>query len=89
MILSLDHYGVQDREKLQSLYDKHYTALSDLLERTHNTSEHINKISVYLPYLKSLSFQHSKALSDFKTSSKTPLDFTALHRELFASTALF
>jgi len=89
MILSLDHYGVQDREKLQSLYDKHYTALSDLLERTHNTSEHINKISVYLPYLKSLSFQHSKALSDFKTSSKAPLDFTALHRELFASTALF
>jgi len=80
-----DHYGVQDREQLQSLHDKHYAALTDLLERTHECSDYSQKISIYLPYLKSLSYQHMKALNDFKSSGNATFEFSALHRELFAS----
>lgn len=80
-----DHYGVQDREQLQCLYDKHFAALSDLLERTHGSTECSKKVSAYLSYLKSLSFQHMKTLSDFKSSGHVSFEFTALHRELFAS----
>lgn len=80
-----DHYGVQDREQLQSLHDKHYAALVDLLERTHDSPDYIQKVSIYLPYLKSLSYQHMKALNDFKSTGTAEFEFTALHRELFAS----
>ncbi|XP_067941730.1 probable nuclear hormone receptor HR3 [Watersipora subatra] len=80
-----DHYGVQNKDQLQCLYDKHLNALSDLLERTHGSTEYVNKVTAYLSYMKSLSFQHMKTLNDFKSSGNASFEFTALHRELFAS----
>lgn len=70
--------------ELQQLHNKHVTAFTELINRTHESSEYAAKAMVYLPYLKSLSSQHMQALSTFKKMSHDSIEFPALHRELFA-----
>lgn len=84
ILLQPDHYGVQDREQLSELYNKHLSALLELMSRsTESSSAYTNKVGMYIPYLKSLSYQHLVALGNFKQTC--PMDFfPPLHRELFA-----
>ena len=80
-----DHYGVQDTVELRKLYNNHMAAFTELINRTHESSEYAEKTLAHLPYLKVLAEQHIKALSAFKKLSKTSVEFPALHRELFAT----
>ncbi|KAF6017378.1 Hr46 [Bugula neritina] len=80
-----DHYGVQDTTELKQLYNKHITAFTQLINRTHESSEYAEKTLAHLPYLKTLAAQHFKALSTFKKLTGDSIEFPALHRELFAT----
>lgn len=84
-IIFTDHYGVQDTPALKHLYNKHITAFSELINRTHESSDYADKALQHLPYLKSLANQHLAALAAYKKSTTDSIDFPALHRELFAT----
>ena len=71
--------------ELEQLYNKHVTAFTELINRTHESSEYAAKAMIHLPYLKSLSIQHLQALSTFKKTGHDKIEFPALHRELFAT----
>lgn len=83
VLLQPDHYGIQDREQLSAMYNKHLLAFTSLLSRSHRSDTFADKVSPYLPYLKSVSYQHLVVLSNFRRTYPET-EFPPLHRELFA-----
>lgn len=76
---------MQDRVELSKLYNDHLSAFTELINRTHESSEYAQKTLAHLPCLKILAEQHIKALSAFKKLTNNSIEFPALHRELFAT----